>query len=200
MPNRFAATLLPVFLVFSCIREAGAQVARLAVLTPYSQESEAQGWGVFVDGLKQRGWIEGSNISFDIRRTGGRPELLRQLAVELVASRPDVIIGVTSQAVQALREHTNSIPILMRGAGDPIGSGFVASLARPGGNITGPSSQLGDLVEKSLQLLGEVQPGIARVGVLWTPENAPSRLAKDLAVAVGPKFRMSIEPTPGQHP
>jgi putative ABC transport system substrate-binding protein len=200
MANRFFASILLILSVFLCIREARAQVARVAVLTPYSQEAEAQGWGVFVAVLKQRGWIEGNNISFDIRRTGGRPELFQQLAAELVTSRPDVIIGVTSQSVQALREHTTSIPILMRGAGDPIGSGFVASLARPGGNITGPSSQLGDLTEKSLQLLSETRPGITRVSVLWTPENAPSRLAKDAVIAAGSKFGMTIESVPVNTP
>jgi ABC-type uncharacterized transport system substrate-binding protein len=153
-------------------QQSSKGAAHVGVLTPYSQEAEAPGWTVFVQGLKERGWIEGRNITFDIRRAVGRPERFSDLATELVASRPDVIIGVTSQSVQALRKITDSIPIVMRGAGDPVGSGFVASLARPGGNVTGPSSQLGDLVEKSLQLLSETRPGITRVGVLCAGECA----------------------------
>ncbi len=82
----------------------------------------------------------------------------------------------------------------MRGVADPVGSGFVASLARPGGNITGPSAQVTDLQEKSLQLLKEVHPGISRIAFLWTPDNAGSRLSMKATVAVAPKLGIALEP------
>jgi putative tryptophan/tyrosine transport system substrate-binding protein len=146
------------------------------------------GWRAFTDALGERGWVEGRNIAFDIRETEGRPEF-QQFAAELVALQPDLIIGVSTQGTQAARQRTDTIPIVMCSVGDPVAAGFVASLARPGGNITGPSAQLDDIVGKSLQMLKEAHPSIARVALLWTPDNAGSRHSKEIAVAVAPPAR-----------
>src|SRR5262249_14583900 len=97
------------------------------------------------------------------------------------------------------REQTDTIPIVMRGVADPIASGFVASLARPGGNITGPSSQASDIQEKSLQLLKEVRPEMVRVALLWTPENADSRRDREKIEAVAPKLGITVETVPIPH-
>jgi len=177
---------------------SGAQThtARVAVLTPYPNQSAASLWRVFTDALGERGWVEGRNITFDIRETEGRPELFQRFAAELVALRPDLIIGVSTQGTQAARQQTDTIPIVMCSVGDPVAAGLVASLARPGGNITGPSAQLEDLQEKSLQLLKQVRPGIARVAVLWTPDNAGSRHSKEIEVAVAPRLGIALEPIP----
>jgi putative tryptophan/tyrosine transport system substrate-binding protein len=177
---------------------SGAQThtARVAVLTPYPNQSAASGWRAFTDVLGERGWVEGRNIAFDIRETEGRPELFQRFAAELVALQPDLIVGVSTQGTQAARQRTDTIPIVMCLVGDPVAAGFVASLARPGGNITGPSFQLDDLVGKSLQMLKEARPSIARVALLWTPDNAGSRHSKEIAVAVAPRLEIALEPIP----
>jgi ABC-type uncharacterized transport system substrate-binding protein len=177
---------------------AQSQMAHVAILMslPVSDPVVAPGWRKFTEALKERGWIEGRNIAFSIRSTEGHAERYRPLAAELVALHPDVIVGVTTQAVEALREQTDTIPIVMRGVADPIASGFVASLARPGGNITGPSSQASDIQEKSLQLLKEVRPEMVRVALLWTPENAASRRDRERIAAVAPKLGVTLESVP----
>jgi putative ABC transport system substrate-binding protein len=151
---------------------AQSPVARVAVLDP----AAVSGWQACVDALRERGWVDGRNLAFELRSTEGRLERFQELATELVALRPDVIIAVSSQSTQALRERTGSIPIVMVGVADPIGSGFVASLARPGRNITGVSNQFRDTAGKMLQLLTELRPGISRVPLFFVPDNSGSRL------------------------
>jgi putative ABC transport system substrate-binding protein len=116
------------------------------------------------------------------------------LAAELVALRPDVIVaGGGSQAAKPLHALTNSIPIVFRGVYDPVAAGFVASLARPGGNITGITFA-GTTAGKLLQLLQEARPGITRIALLWTPDNQGSAGAKADAVAAAPGLGITVEP------
>jgi len=120
----------------------------------------------FVQGLQEQGWTVGRNVQLDVRWTAGEPNLTRRYAAELVALAPDVILGAVTTSVQALLEVTRSIPIVFAAAADPVGGGLVASLARPGGNVTGFSVQEFGLRAKSLELLKELAPRIARVAVL----------------------------------
>jgi len=120
----------------------------------------------FVQGLQEQGWTVGRNVQLDVRWTAGEPNLTRRYAAELVALAPDVILGAVTTSVQALLEVTRSIPIVFAAATDPVGGGLVASLARPGGNVTGFSVQEFGLRAKSLELLKELGPRIARVAVL----------------------------------
>ena len=129
----------------------------------------------FLQGLRQRGW-EGKKLIIEERAAEGRAERLAEHAAELVASQVDVAVGTDSQAIQALKEKTSTIPIVMVGAADPIGSGFIASLARPGGNITGVTNQFDEIAWKHYELLREFKPGIERVGVLYTPSNSGSAI------------------------
>ena len=129
----------------------------------------------FLQGLRQRGW-EGKKLIIEERATEGRAERFAEHAAELVASQVDVAVGTDSQAIQALKEKTSTIPIVMVGAADPIGSGFIASLARPGGNITGVTNQFDEIAGKHFELLREFKPGIERVGVLYTPSNSSSAI------------------------
>jgi putative ABC transport system substrate-binding protein len=198
-PNRMRRLLIILFALAGALPvPSGAQThtARVAVLTPYPNQSAASGWRAFTDVLGERGWVEGRNIAFDIRETEGRPELFQRFAAELVASRPDLVIGVTTQGTQAVRQQTDTIPIVMCSVGDPVAAGFVESLARPGGNITGPSAQLDDIQEKSLQLLKEARPSIVRVALLWTPDNAGSRHSKEILVVLAPRLGITLEPIP----
>jgi putative tryptophan/tyrosine transport system substrate-binding protein len=112
----------------------------------------------FRDGLRELGYVEGKNIQLEIRWGEGRLERLPSLAAELVALNVDVIVAATSPAVAAARQATRTIPIVMPLSSDPVGDGLVASLARPGGNITGLSVMSPELGEKRVQLLREMFP------------------------------------------
>ena len=141
---------------------AQTRVARVAVLLPRAPgQLPVPVWPAFVEALRERGWEEGRNLDFQLRAAGGIAERYQQLAAELVTLRPDAIIANGSQATQAIQQRTNTIPIVMIGPGDPLGAGFISSLARPGGNITGLSSQLGDLGGKAFQILNELRLGLS---------------------------------------
>jgi putative tryptophan/tyrosine transport system substrate-binding protein len=120
----------------------------------------------FVQGLQEQGWTVGRNVRIDIRWAAGEPELFRRYAAELVALAPDVILGAVTSSVRALLEATRTIPIVFASATDPVGGGLIASLARPGGNVTGFSVQEFGLRAKSLEFLKELAPRLARVAVL----------------------------------
>src|SRR5262249_53233852 len=118
------------------------------------------------------------------------------LAAELVALKPDVIIASGSQATQATRQRTNGIPIVMVGTGDPLGSGFITSLARPGGNITGLTNQTGDIWGKAFQILTELRPGLSRIAILWNPHDPGSKSGAEKQFASGPQYGISVQSIP----
>ena len=125
-------------------------------------------WNSFIRGLRAYGWVEGKNIVFEHRWSRGETARYPQLAAELVASKPDVIAtGLGEPAVRALQAATTTIPIVMAVSADPVGTGLVASLGRPGGNVTGVSILAPDVGGKRLELLREALPKLSRVAVLW---------------------------------
>jgi putative ABC transport system substrate-binding protein len=128
----------------------------------------------FRQGLRERGYLEGQNIVIEYRHAGMRPGLLPDLAANLVLSRVEVIVAAGDPAIQAVKQATTTIPIVMVASADPVGSGFVASLARPGGNLTGSSAMSPELSGKRLQLLTEALPSVSRVAVLFNPTD-PAR-------------------------
>jgi ABC-type uncharacterized transport system substrate-binding protein len=123
----------------------------------------------FRQGLRELGWIEGQNIAVEYRWAAGRQDQLPALVAELVRLRVDVIVTSSTPAAQAAKQATTTIPIVATFVADPVGSGLVASLARPGGNVTGLSTLAAELVAKRLELLKEVVSGVTRVAVLWQP-------------------------------
>ena len=129
----------------------------------YLDNSTAPGSAVYVDAFRQElnklGWIEGSNITIEYRFGEQKPERLPELATELVRSKVDLIVTVGYPAAAAAKKATIVIPIVMANALDPVGSGLVASLARPGGNITGLSSLATELITKRLEILRTQSPG-----------------------------------------
>jgi len=135
--------------------------------------SSGGGWQERTDGfrlgLQDHGYVEGQNIVVEWRNAEGRVERIPDLADELVRLSPDVIVAVAGPTIAAARAATGTIPIVMVGSIDPVEAGFVASLARPGGNITGVTTIGHELIGKRLQLFKETVPGLARVGVLWNP-------------------------------
>jgi putative tryptophan/tyrosine transport system substrate-binding protein len=125
----------------------------------------------FMQGLRELGYVEGQTYTLVERYADGRQERLPELAVELVRLEVDVLVAPTSGAAKAAMDATRTIPIVMAGGGDPVGLGLVASLARPGGNVTGPSMMNTEIIGKRMQLLKEVVPGLTRVAVLANSVN-----------------------------
>ena len=155
---------------------AGAQQAkkipRIGFLASVSASSDADRIEAFRQGLRELGYVEGQNVTIEYRWADGKFEQLPDLAAELVRLRVDVIVAVVTQASLAAKKATGTIPIVMVGVSDPVGSGLVASLARPGTNITGTSSMTAEIVGKLLELLKETVPKISRVAALWNPANS----------------------------
>jgi putative ABC transport system substrate-binding protein len=125
--------------------------------------------------LRSLGYVEGQNIAFEARHSAGNYEILPSLAAELVGLRPEVIIAIGTAAVRAAKTATQTIPIVFARISDPVGLGFVAALARPGGNLTGVSLQMPDLAAKRLQLLITAVANAKRVGLLWDPRLLSGR-------------------------
>lgn len=141
------------------------------------------------EGLRELGWVDGRNIIIDYRSAEGRGERLPELAAELVRLNVSAIVVAGEPLILAAKQATSTIPIVMAGAGDPVGRGFVASLARPGGNITGVSNLAVELTGKWLELLKEAVPGLAKVATLRNPANPTHavfwREAQDAARGLG---------------
>jgi ABC-type uncharacterized transport system substrate-binding protein len=129
-------------------------------------------WEPFRQALRDLGYVEGQNIAIEYRPTEGRQELLREHAAELVRLKVDVIVAAGTPPTQAAMQATTTIPIVMVSTGDPLRTGLVASLARPGGNVTGNTILGAELSGKRLQLLKEMLPNVSRVAFLWNPANA----------------------------
>jgi len=186
-----AALALPAFAT------AETRIARVAVLlTRLPTQLPGSALAAFIEVLRERGWEEGRNLEFQLRATEGIANWYEHLAAELVALKPDVIIAGGSQATRALRQLTNAIPIVMVGPSDPVAAGFIASLARPGGNVTGVSNQLSDLVGKNVQILKELRPGLSRIALLWNPDDPGSRTGAETQLANGPRHGLTIQSIP----
>jgi putative ABC transport system substrate-binding protein len=132
---------------------------------------ESQRVAAFVQRLNQLGWIENRNVAIEYRWAEGRTERFTQLAAEFARLNVDLIVASTTPAVIAAKQATSVIPIVIATANDPVGTGLVASLARPGGNVTGMSNQFADTAAKRLELLREVVPGLRRLAILGNVSN-----------------------------
>ena len=157
-----------------------AKVARIGYLGVDLAADDPRTRKAFLQGLRDLGYVEGRNVLIEYRDAKGKPERFPALAAELVALKVDVIVTGGTPAAQAAKQATTTIPIVMATAADAVGSGLVASLVRPGGNITGTSWLGPELVGKRLQLLKEVVPRITRVAVLWHPGAQGERTLKEM--------------------
>ena len=172
MNKKIAVSVLATFILASFhIAEAQQpkKVYRIGLLS--TDPLPAQSWNALMDGLRERGYIEGRNIVFERRFSEGKAERFPEFAADMVRLKVDIIIVTTTPAAFAAKNATQTIPIVIPTAIDPVGAGLVASLARPGGNITGLSALAPELSGKRLELLKEVVPGMTRVAVLWNPAN-----------------------------
>jgi putative ABC transport system substrate-binding protein len=150
----------------AAITEAAEPPYRVGIITPAIRQWDPE---AFSGELRNRGYVEGRNLVLDVHSAEGRLERLPALAAALVASQPDVIVAVNTPGARAAIAATKTIPIVMAVVGDPVGMGFVNSLARPGGNVTGVSNLSAELAAKRLSLLKEVAPTIRRVAILFNP-------------------------------
>jgi putative tryptophan/tyrosine transport system substrate-binding protein len=167
-------------------QQAAKKVARIGYLSlnlaanPQLQES-------FLQGLRDLGYVEGRNLVIEYRDAEGKSDRFPALAAELTALKVDVLVAANSLAVLPAKQATKTIPIVFTAVPDPVGSGLVTSLARPGGNVTGLSGLAAKLVGKCLEQLKQAVPGVSRVGVLWHPgafgERTEQEMLKEAEVA-----------------
>ena len=150
--------------------------------------------------MRELGWIEGKNVTFERRYAENRLERLPELAAELVQLNVDVIVAMGTLGPLAAKRATSIIPIVMPAAGDPLGSGLIASLARPGGNVTGMSLMVPDLGGKRLELLKELLPRLARVAVLWNAANPYAAIVFKETQAAGRTLAIEVQSLEVQSP
>ena len=158
--------------------QPAAKVARIGYLSP-NLAASPHNHEAFRQGLRDLGYVEGRNVVIEYRDAEGKLERLPALAAELAALKVDVIVAPNTPAAVPAKQATKTIPIVFAVAGDPVGSGLVTSLTRPGGNATGLSNLALELVGKCLDLLKEAVPGVSRIAVLWQPGAFPERTEKD---------------------
>jgi putative ABC transport system substrate-binding protein len=154
----------------------------------------------FVDGMRDYGHVEGKNLILEWRFADGEYERLPTMAAELVSLKVDVIVAAASPAIRAAQRATTSVPIVFPSTGDPVGSGFVASLARPGGNITGLSNSNLDVSSKLLELLAAIVHGISRVAVLGNPASSTHPAVLQSIQAAGRRSDVKILPVDAGSP
>jgi putative ABC transport system substrate-binding protein len=154
-------------------------VHRIGALSSQATPGRGRFAEAFLEGMRALGYVEGQHFVLEYRAAAGHYERLPALAAELVQLKPEVIVAQGTPAALAAKAATTTIPIVMVGVGDPVGSGLVASLARPGSNITGVSLLAPDLVGKQLEFLKDLLPTISRVAVLWNPTNPAQALLRE---------------------
>jgi len=174
--------------------QQSARMRRIGVLMGYPQgDRQAQANVVALrEGLQHLGWVENQNIQLEYRWAGDDPEKARSYGRELIATAPDLIIPSTNQVTEILREETQTIPIVFVFVGDPIGSGFVASLSRPGGNLTGFANFENSIGGKWLELLKEIAPSVTRVGFIYSPDAPPNVGFYEAAKAAAPALNVEL--------
>jgi putative ABC transport system substrate-binding protein len=179
MVKTFGFLLLAIIFLTTVSHAAAQQPKKIPLvgfLVPGSPSSYSARIEAFRQGLRELGYVEGQNIIIEYRYTEGKSDRLPVLASELVQLKVDVIVTGTTPAIQAVKNTTSTIPIVMAEVADPVAVGLVASFARPGGNITGLTTLSPDLDGKRLELLKEILPNVTRVAFIWDPANSANRI------------------------
>ena len=175
------------------------RMRRIGVLLPYAEsDHEARSWfAAFREALRNMGWTEGSNLRIELRWSAGDADRMRTLAKELVDLRPDAIFGATTPVIGALARETRTIPIVFAAVSDPIGSGFAANLAHPGGNITGFTTHDPALGGKWVELLKEIAPRTEHVALLFNPATTvPLQFFMPSIQAAASSFAVEVSAAP----
>ena len=158
----------------AAVGQNAARKRAIGVLMGATNDAEGEARAsVFEDALRAAGWRSGENITIEYRWAAGDPNLVRSHAAELVRIKPDVILGDGTSATAGLWEATKTIPVVFVQVSDPVGTGLVSSLAKPGGNVTGFSNYEFSMGGKWLDIIREIRPGVKRVGVLYNAQTAP---------------------------
>jgi len=191
---RHVAFLAVAMLLLAALR-AGAQSERVFRVGLLGAATVAEGIDVFVDQMRQLGYEEGRNLVLD-RRLVETAERNAAIAAELIALKPDVLLGSGSQQVEALKRATDSMPIVFTWVSDPVGLRIVASLPRPGGNATGVANYVPELSAKRLEMISEVVPGATRIAILFNPTNAAGIAVLRETEAAAATRRILLVPAP----
>jgi ABC-type uncharacterized transport system substrate-binding protein len=172
--TRLAVALLALALLAAPV-DAEAQAVKKPRIGVLMLPPRAGAGGTYIqtlrEGLHELGYVEGQNLLLEIRWAEGRPNLLPELAAELLSTRPDVLVASGSESILTLKRATDVVPIIMATVMDPVALGIAVSLTKPGGNLTGLAILSPELTSKRLQLLKEAVPRLSRVAVLWNPAN-----------------------------
>ena len=197
-----AICVLLLALIFPAAAQQTAKNPRIGLLLPNTPEIVKRNprMQAFLRGLQELGWIETQNLNIDRRFAEGKLERLPNLAAELVSLKVDVIVTAAAPSAKAAKDATNVIPIVILDPGDPVGTGLIASLARPGGNVTGVTSIAPDLAGKRLELLKEASPKISRVGVVFNAAVPPAELAMNEMEVTGRALGIVIQSAAVQGP
>jgi putative ABC transport system substrate-binding protein len=173
------------------------RMRRIGVLMPYAADDPEikSRLTAFRQALERLGWSEGRNVQIDYRFAAGSSDRYLPLARELMALQPDVIVAVTTPVVATLQRETRAIPIVFTSVSDPIGAGFVASLARPGGNLTGVLLFEAGIMGKWLEMLKEIAPRLTRAALIGNPKTTPFDYFQRAAEATAPSLAIELVPT-----
>ena len=169
------------------------KTAKIGILSATTPAALAPSVEAFKQGLRELGWVEGKSFVLEVRYGEGKVERLSELARELVAFKMHVIVTPADLSIAAIKRETQTIPIVMALSSDPVGAGFVASLARPGGNITGLSNISPELSGKRVELLREAVPGLSRLALLWNPEVRGAVLDYKEAASAARSLRVEVQ-------
>jgi putative ABC transport system substrate-binding protein len=171
------------------------KIWRIGFLSLNSDIQPYKRWhAAFREGLRKLGYVEGDNVIIEQRYAAGQVERLSTLAAQLVRLKVDVLVTAPAGSALFAKKVTSTIPIVFIGEPDPVGTGLVASLARPGGNVTGLADAHADLVPKRLELLKQVAPSASRVAILWNPANASTGPQVQIAEAAAPALGATVLP------
>ena len=173
--------------------QQASKTAKIGILSATTPAALAPSVEAFKQGLRELGWVEEKSFVLEVRYGEGKVERLSELARELVALKMHVIVTPADLSIAAIKRETQTIPIVMALSSDPVGAGFVASLARPGGNITGLSNISPELSGKRVELLREAVPGLSRLALLWNPEVRGAVLDYKEAASAARSLRVEVQ-------
>jgi putative ABC transport system substrate-binding protein len=177
----------------SSVAQSSAKTVRIGRLSPLSAEADVPLLAAFRTGMRDLGWVEGETFLIETRYADGNPIRFPEIAAELVRRRVDVILAGSSPGALAAKNAAGTIPVVMVTTGDPVGDGLVASLARPGGNLTGMTALSQGLSAKRLELLKEAVPGVTRVAVLTNPASPNTGPFVKESAAVAQALRVQLQ-------
>ena len=189
----FAVLALPLWARADAPKGKTVRLGVLAAISPRFDPADNRAHRALVEGLREHGYEVGRNAIVDFRSAAGNPEQVAAVTADAVAAKPDILVTYGTAMTLEVRKLTRTIPVVMVGTGDPVSTGVVASLTRPGGNITGVASNSAEIAAKRVQLLQEAVPKLARVAVLWNTTLQSMALGFQKIETAAPSLGVTIE-------